>query len=889
MALSWWNRVFKPKLRPTVRRPRSAGARPRVEELEARLQPAGFFFSTGLTDGRIATISEPPNAHNSQVEFESADDFVLNQETVINRASFTGLLTGGATVNDVSNVFLTIYRVFPNDSDLTRTPQVPTRTNSPADNEIDNFDSAVGDLSFTSRLLNPSFTAQKSVSSIDKISVSGGNGPATGEEVQFNVTFNATLDLPAGHYFFVPKIGLTDTAPAAADFLWLSAARPIKSPGTPFPAGATDLQSWMRSTPGIAPDWLRIGQDIVGGNPFPTFNGTFSLAGDTVPPQITSLNQNSATEGSSDLTITINGSNFTQQSTVLIDGLQPVITTFVNTNQLKAIIPAGFLAEEGQFTISVLDGQNEESNGTTFNITESVPAINASVTRGLIFQEITVSGQVTDQAIEDHIVRIDFGDGQVQELDLPAGSDGQFSVTHTFAQPGHVEHHTIVVTALDDEGTVSNLLQFDAPSDLRGAGFFFSTGLPDGKIATISEPANAHNQNVDFETADDFVLNTETVIDRASFTGLLTGGTMLQDVDNVVLEIYRVFPNDSDLTRTPQVPTRVNSPSDNAIDSFDSAVGDVTFESVLLKQSFTAQNSVSRADKIAVASGGNGQVTGEEVQFDVTFQSTLDLPAGHYFFVPKVGLKDTAPAGADFLYLSAPRPITSPGTPFAADLQSWMRSEPGIAPDWLRIGTDIIGGSTTFNGSFSLSGHTVAPQIDSLSQTSAPEGSPDLTITINGSNFTSNSTVLIDGLQPLVTTFVNTNQLTAIIPAEFLAEEGQFTISVLDGQNGESNANTFDVTESVPAINASVVQGLTFQEITLSGQVTDQALEGHRAQIDWGDGTVQEIDLGVSSSAPFSVSHTFDQPGHVQHDTITVTAVDDEGAASDPLTFDVIV
>ena len=117
MALSWWNRIFKPKQRPPVRRPRPAGVRPRIEELEARLQPAGFFFSTGLTDGRIATISEPPNAHNSQVEFESADDFVLNQETVINRASFTGLLTGGATVNDVSNVFLTIYRVFP----MTRT------------------------------------------------------------------------------------------------------------------------------------------------------------------------------------------------------------------------------------------------------------------------------------------------------------------------------------------------------------------------------------------------------------------------------------------------------------------------------------------------------------------------------------------------------------------------------------------------------------------------------------------------------------------------------------------------------------------------------------------------------------------------------------------------
>ena len=36
------------------------------------------------------------------------------------------------------------------------------------------------------------------------------------------------------------------------------------------------------------------------------------------------------------------------------------------------------------------------------------------------------------------------------------------------------------------------------------------------------------------------------------------------------------------------------------------------------------------------------------------------------------------------------------------DLQSWMRNE-NLDPDWLRIGTDIIGG-TTFNAQFTLDG-----------------------------------------------------------------------------------------------------------------------------------------------------------------------------------------
>ena len=50
----------------------------------------------------------------------------------------------------------------------------------------------------------------------------------------------------------------------------------------------------------------------------------------------------------------------------------------------------------------------------------------------------------------------------------------------------------------------------------------------------------------------------------------------------------------------------------------------------------------------------------------------------------------------------------SPGTPFLGDLQAWIRNS-DLAPDWLRIGTDIIGGATppTFNMTFSLAGATL--------------------------------------------------------------------------------------------------------------------------------------------------------------------------------------
>jgi hypothetical protein len=37
---------------------------------------------------------------------------------------------------------------------------------------------------------------------------------------------------------------------------------------------------WIRNAD-LDPDWLRVGTDIVGGSPPPTFNGTFSLWGET--------------------------------------------------------------------------------------------------------------------------------------------------------------------------------------------------------------------------------------------------------------------------------------------------------------------------------------------------------------------------------------------------------------------------------------------------------------------------------------------------------------------------------------------------------------------------------------------------------------------------------
>jgi hypothetical protein len=245
--------------------------------------------------------------------------------------------------------------------------------------------------------------------------------------------------------------------------------------------------------------------------------------------------------------------------------------------------------------------------------------------------------------------------------------------------------------------------------------FSFSTGAPDGLIGTLSRPASAGL--VQTETADDFVLNECVLINEATFTGLLPMGASVESINRVEIEIYHVFPVDSDTNRTPAVVTRTNSPSDVEIDDAtrDSLDGSLSPNATVVNPTFSVLNSVVNNINPSPNqfTGGEGPVVGGvEVTITVTFDPPILLPADHYFFRPEVGL-----TSGNFLWLSAPRPVNPPI--FVGDLQSWIRND-NLVPDWSRIGTDITH-QGPFNASFSLSGVMDAESIiDQLVPCSGP-------------------------------------------------------------------------------------------------------------------------------------------------------------------------
>jgi uncharacterized protein (TIGR03437 family) len=113
----------------------------------------------------------------------------------------------------------------------------------------------------------------------------------------------------------------------------------------------------------------------VGSNVVQVVNGSvvsaqapvFTVKAATPPAAISSLNPASASAGSADLTLTVNGSNLPSGAAITWNGT-PLVTNFVSASQLTARVPAALLVSAGTASVTVAaDGAT--SNALPFAIT----------------------------------------------------------------------------------------------------------------------------------------------------------------------------------------------------------------------------------------------------------------------------------------------------------------------------------------------------------------------------------------------------------------------------------------------------------------------------------------------------------------------------------------
>jgi hypothetical protein len=131
---------------------------------------------------------------------------------------------------------------------------------------------------------------------------------------------------------------------------------------------------------------------------------------------------------------------------------------------------------------------------------------------------------------------------------------------------------------------------------------------------------------------------------------------------------------------------------------------------------------------------------------------------------------------------------------------------------------------------YTIQAPVAVPTIGNLSPTSATVGGSAFTLTVNGTNFDSGSTVKW-GSTALTTTYVSSTQLTASVPANLIASAGSVVVSVVTSA-GASAYSAFAVNPALPTITGlsptSATAGGAGFTLTVNGMNIDSS-----AKVNW--------------------------------------------------------
>ena len=144
----------------------------------------------------------------------------------------------------------------------------------------------------------------------------------------------------------------------------------------------------------------------------------------------------------------------------------------------------------------------------------------------------------------------------------------------------------------------------------------------------------------------------------------------------------------------------------------------------------------------------------------------------------------------------------------------------------VRVFTPAPGGGTSGAAPFTIVPLNPVPTITSLSPTSAVEGGQGFTLTVNGTGFINNVSVVRWDGSPRLTTFVSATRLTAQIDASDIVGVGQASVTVFNPApgGGVSNTSAFNITQAtspVPVLTGisptSIAAGAATFTLTATG------------------------------------------------------------------------
>ena len=165
------------------------------------------------------------------------------------------------------------------------------------------------------------------------------------------------------------------------------------------------------------------------------------------------------------------------------------------------------------------------------------------------------------------------------------------------------------------------------------------------------------------------------------------------------------------------------------------------------------------------------------------------------------------------------------------------------------------GGGTSSAQVFTIT--NPVPTITSLSPTNAMAGSVGFTLTVNGTNFVSTSSVLWGG-SALTTTYVSSTVLTAQVLATHVATEGTVNVTVYNPApgGGTSAASVFTVTSNCSNLPPPTTTKSSKKYIVALSNIGTTAVTITGTTVEWSGAKLSSITIDNPSSTLMSGSYS---------------------------------
>jgi uncharacterized protein (TIGR03437 family) len=548
----------------------------------------------------------------------------------------------------------------------------------------------------------------------------------------------------------------------------------------------------------------------------------FNINANSNTPTLTSLSPNSALAGGVQFTLTINGTNFQSGAMAFWNGTTALSTNFSSATQLTATVTQNLIATQGLATVTVQNPVGGTSNGLTFTIQSATALTISSLSPNSV---IAGSGTFTLYVFGANILN--------GASILWNGA----TLTTTWVNSGQV-YATVNSNLITSVGTVpisvqnpnNGVISNSLTLTITSGSLSISSLYPAG--ATVGGPSFTLTVNgANFLTTATVLWNgatlTTTYINSTQLTAAVSSN-LIASVGTATVTVQ----NTGGGTPSNAVAFSINSSTTFALYStspntataggagFNMTVNGSAFASgatvlwngsslgtafVSPAQLYTTVpvNLVASPGVVTITVTNPGGATTNGIPFTISGNGSLSLTSlspssatagGPVFTVTLNGAGFVS--GASVLWNGSGLTTTYvSSTQLLGTVSASLIASTGTATITVVNPSGAVSNGLTFTIN-----SATAPSLSSISPGSISAGSSSLTLTVNGSGFTTGSNVYWNS-SGLVTSYVNSGQLTATVPSNYIASQGTVNVTVQNpGGGGTSNGLTFTI--NAPQVNA---------------------------------------------------------------------------------------